>query len=86
MGCEAAKRSLVAALVVLGAACLILWGGRLNGPLSAQVQPPTSGNDGILVIPIQIARDSHGLAMVDKAAQTLWIYTRLTFVGPHTSA
>lgn len=27
-----------------------------------------------MVIPVQIARDSYGLAMVDTAEQTLWIY------------
>jgi hypothetical protein len=81
MGCEAAKRSLVAALVVLGAVCFIFWGGRLNRPVSAQAQPLGSGNDGILVIPIQIARDSHGLAMVDTVAETLWIY-EINLRGP----
>ncbi|MHC4155004.1 MAG: hypothetical protein ACYST6_08805 [Planctomycetota bacterium] len=42
--------------------------------MSAKAQPPDDKNDRILVIPIQIARDSYGLAMVDTVAQTLWIY------------
>jgi len=81
MGCEAAKRSVVAALVVGGILCLVFWAGRLNGPASAQAQPPASENGRILVIPVQIARDSHGLAMVDTAAQTLWIY-EINLRGP----
>ncbi|HEW79161.1 MAG TPA: hypothetical protein ENH34_04245 [Phycisphaerales bacterium] len=38
------------------------------------MEPQAGTENGILVIPVQIERDSYGLAMVDTAGQTIWIY------------
>jgi len=62
------------ALIILGVLCLFFIGGKLGSPASAQVELQTGGNGRILAVPIQIERDSYGLAMVDTVDQTLWIY------------
>jgi hypothetical protein len=74
MGSGAGKRWVLPAFIVMGVLCLFLMGGRLNSPARAQVGLQTGGDGRILVVPVQIGRDSYGLAMVDTVAQTLWIY------------
>jgi hypothetical protein len=74
MGCRTAKRSVAAALIVCGAVCASFLAGKFGAPLSAQAEPPAVGDGAIMVIPVQIARDTYGLAMVDTDARTLWIY------------
>jgi hypothetical protein len=70
----AGKRWVLPAFIVMGVLCLFLTGGRLNSPARGQVGLQTGGDGRILVVPVQIGRDSYGLAMVDTVAQTLWIY------------
>jgi hypothetical protein len=48
---------------------------------SAELDLQTGGDGRILVVPVQIERDSFGLAMVDTVGQTLWIY-ELSGRGP----
>jgi len=60
--------------IVLGLLCLSFISSRLALPTSAAAQLQTYENGNIIVIPVQIARDSFGLAMVDTVGQTLWIY------------
>lgn len=68
------KRWVLPALIILGVLCLFFIGGKLGSPASAQMELQTGGNGRILAVPIQIERDSYGLAMVDTVGQTLWIY------------
>jgi len=68
------RRWFVPALIVLAVPGLLFMGSKLGVPASAQVELPASSDGKVLVVPIQIGRDSHGLAMVDTASQTLWIY------------
>lgn len=68
------KRWFLPALIVLGVLCLPLIGSKLGPSADAQAQLQTGMEDGIMVIPVQIGRDSYGLAMVDTEEQTLWIY------------
>jgi hypothetical protein len=70
----ATKRSVAAALVFVGALCLFFLGARWAKPVNAQAEPPVLGDGGIRVVPVQLARDSYGLAMIDTDARTLWIY------------
>ena len=60
--------------IILGLVCLFLIGSKLSSPTNARAELQTSTEGGILVIPVQIERDSYGLAMVDTDGQTLWIY------------
>ena len=75
------RRWLLPALIVLGALCLFFIGSKLSSSATAQAELQTGTDSGILVIPVQIERDSYGLAMVDTVGQTLWIY-ELNSRGP----
>ena len=77
----AQRRWLLPAFIVLGVLCLFFIGGKLGSPEDAQAKLQTGRESGILVIPVQIERDSYGLAMVDTVGQTLWIY-ELNSRGP----
>jgi hypothetical protein len=68
------RRWLLPAFVVLGVICLIFIGSKSGSPVKAQADLPIPSKDGILVVPVQIGRDSYGLAMVDTVGQRLWIY------------
>lgn len=75
------RRWLLPAFIILGVLCLFFIGSKLGSPANAQAELQTGSESGILVIPVQIARDSYGLAMVDTVGQTLWIY-ELNSRGP----
>lgn len=49
-------------------------GRHLGSAAKAQGEPRIGSDGEVMVVPVQIGRDSYGLAMVDTAAQTLWIY------------
>jgi hypothetical protein len=70
------KQWLLPAFVVAGALCLFLIGSKLNTPANAQAELLTDINSEILVIPVQMVRDSYGLVMVDTNSQTLWVYEK----------
>jgi hypothetical protein len=65
---------LLAAFIILGGLCLFFIANKLGSPAPAQAELQAAMEGGILAIPVQIARDSYGLAMVDTAGQTVWIY------------
>lgn len=75
------KWSVLLAFIVLGVLCLFFMGGKLGSSAGAEAELQTGGNGRILVVPVQIERDSYGLAMVDTVGQTLWIY-ELNSRGP----
>jgi hypothetical protein len=75
------KRWVVPVSVSVGLLCLFLIGAKLASPAGSQERTHPQGDSGILVVPVQIERDSYGLAMVDTANQTLWIY-ELNSRGP----
>jgi len=62
------------AIVAVGAVGMLFMGNKWGSPANAQVQPQFSGDGSIMVMPIQVGRESYGLAMVDTDSQTLWIY------------
>jgi hypothetical protein len=75
------KRWALPTFIVLGVLTLFFIGSKLGSPASAQAELQTGNAGEILVVPIQIERDKYGLAMVDKASQTLWIY-EINSMGP----
>ncbi len=72
------------ALLALGVAVLAVMDGRFRTDATAQIPLGGSGDGNIMVVPVQTARDSYGLAMVDQAEKTLWIY-EITPRGTTTS-
>jgi len=75
------RQWLLPAFIALGVLCLFFIGSKLGSPASAQARLQTDADGRILVIPVQIDRDSYGLAMVDTVGETLWIY-QLSNRGP----
>jgi hypothetical protein len=74
MRADMQKRWVLPMLLVLGLMCVFAVGTKMGSPASAQIQPMTSSDGRIMVVPVQIGRDSYGVAMVDTIAQTVWIY------------
>ena len=74
MSSRTEKRWLLSVSVFLAALCAFFLGNRLLSSVNAQPEPQTRSENGIMVVPIQIDRDSYGIAMVDTTAQTLWVY------------
>lgn len=68
-------------VLLFGVLCVFLVGSKLGSDALAQVEPQASSDGRTLVVPVQIGRDSYGLAMVDTVAETLWIY-ELNSRGP----
>lgn len=68
------RRWLLPVVIVLAVLCLFFIGSKPGSPANAQVELQTGSDRAILAIPVQIGRDSYGLAMVDTVGQTLWIY------------
>jgi hypothetical protein len=68
------RRWFYLAFIVLGAGLIFFAGSRLGSSASAEAAAQAVAEDGIMVVGVQLERDSYGLAMVDTVGQTLWIY------------
>ncbi len=81
MALNITKQWALPVFIGLALATVFFAGTKFNSPtpLHAQYQPNPDNN--ILVVPIQFERDSYGIAMVDTAGQTIWIY-QLSERGP----
>ena len=75
------RRWFLPIFIVIGVSCVFFMSGRFGQPVSAEEELYSAVKNGIVVVPIQIARDSYGIAMVDKDAETMWIY-ELNSRGP----
>ncbi len=51
----------------------------------ARAQTPMANNDAgkIVVVPIQLGRNSYGIAMVDRTEERIWIYEVVSRGGTH---
>ena len=72
---------MLSVFIVLGVLILLFMSSRFSSPVSARAESGAGEEGGILVIPVQVERDSYGLAMVDTVNETLWIY-ELNSRGP----
>jgi len=64
-----AKRWLPPTFIFICILCLFFAGSRLNSSARAEAELQTGLNSGILVAPVQLDRDSYGLAMVDTSGK-----------------
>ena len=71
---ETGTRWFLPAFIVLGVLCLFFISSKLGLPGSARAQLQAPAENGIIVVPVQLGRDSYGVAMVDTVGQTMWIY------------
>ena len=81
MKAQIESRWLLLALVGVAVVCVLFIASKSAPPVNAQAKIQTTAENGILAFPVQIERDTYGLAMVDTASQTLWIY-ELSSRGP----
>jgi len=75
------RRWVLPTFIVVGVATLFFAGNKLGSPSSANAELQIGNEGEISVVPIQIERDKYGLAMIDRANQTLWIY-EINSIGP----
>lgn len=61
-------------MLAFGLLGLLFIGRQAGLPSDVAAKAQNPEKNGLLVVPIQLGRDSYGLAMVDTAEQTLWIY------------
>ena len=64
------KKWLLPIFIVLFILCLFFMGSKADDSFETQA----GGKGGIHLVPVQIARDSYGVVMVDTVSQTLWVY------------
>ncbi|MCX5634505.1 MAG: hypothetical protein NTW55_01490 [Planctomycetota bacterium] len=74
MNSKTERKWLLPAVITGAVLCLIFMAGRFGPPAKAYAQLQASTDSGISAIPVQLTRDSYGLAMVDMASQTIWVY------------
>ena len=68
------RRWFLPIFIVVGVLCVFFISDRFNLPVSAEEELHRAAENGIIVVPFQIARDSYGIAMVDTVAETMWVY------------
>ena len=81
MALNMTKQWALPVFIGLALAAVFFAGSKLNSPTPLQAQYPPNPENNIMVVPIQFERDSYGIAMVDTAGQTIWIY-QLSDRGP----
>ena len=75
------RRWFLPIFIIIGVVCVFFISGRFGQPVSAEEELHSAAKNGIIVVPVQIARDSYGIAMVDTVAETTWVY-ELNSRGP----
>jgi hypothetical protein len=65
------RLGVILALAVVG---LLLVGGKLRSQADVMGQSAVGRGENIMVVPVQLGRDSYGIAMVDTVGKTLWLY------------
>ena len=74
MNNDSHRRWHFAAVLVIMAVVLFFVDNRVISQAPAAAQSSRVTTDNIVVVPVQVGRDSYGVAMVDKAGKTLWVY------------
>ena len=74
MNSKTERKWLLPAVIAGAVLCLIFMAGRFGPPAKAHVELQAGTDSGISVIPVQLTRDSYGLAMVNTVEQTIWLY------------
>ena len=82
MSSTTTTRLLVPALAGLCILLVLVIAGNTNTAPKANAEAQKPVKDDIMVVPVQIARDSFGIAMVDTGNQTIWIYEINSRGGP----
>ncbi len=68
------KRLVLPIFIIAGVAILFFISGRMWTPVNAWDQLQSNIEGDIIVVPVQIERDSFGVVLVDKVGQTMCVY------------
>ena len=72
-----------AVLITLGVIAVSFAGNKIKSVARAQ-SPQANNNAGnIVVVPVQLGRDSNGIVMVDQVEQRIWVYELNSRGGTH---
>lgn len=68
------NRLVLPVFVIAGGLLLLFIGSKLWSPAGAEAELQSGGVSDIVVVPVQIERDSYGVVLVDKVGQTMCVY------------
>jgi len=68
------KKWYLAVIILLAGACVFFATNKMPSLSNANAQLGLAQENGILVVPMQIDRESYGVAMVDTINQNIWFY------------
>ena len=74
MSLNTKKQWSLAVFIGLGIVAVFFAGTKFNSPPALQAHYQPGQDSQIMVVPVQLERDSYGIAMVDTVGQTIWIY------------
>ena len=67
----------------LGVIAVSFAGNKLKSIARAQTPQANNSAGNIVVVPVQLGRDSYGIAMVDQLEQRIWVYELNSRGGTH---
>ncbi len=72
-----------AVFFTLGVIAVSFAGNKLKSIARAQTLQANNSAGNIVVVPVQLGRDSYGIAMVDQLEQRIWVYELNSRGGTH---
>ena len=72
-----------AVFFTLGVIAVSFVGNRIKSIAQAQTPQVNNNAGNIVVVPVQLGRDSYGIAMVDQLEQRIWVYELSGRSGTH---
>ena len=72
-----------AVFLTLGVIAVSFAGNKIKSIARAQAPQANNNAGNIVVVPVQLGRDSYGIAMVDQLEQRIWVYELNSRGGTH---
>ena len=72
-----------AVFFTLGVIAVSFAGNKIKSIARAQTPQANNSAGNIVVVPVQLGRDSYGIAMVDQLEQRIWVYELNSRGGTH---
>lgn len=72
-----------AVFLTLGVIAVSFAGNKIRSIARAQTPQVNNNTGNIVVVPVQLGRDSYGIAMVDQIEQRIWVYELNSRGGAH---
>jgi hypothetical protein len=72
-----------AVFFILGVIAVSFAGNKIKSIAWAQTPQANNSAGNVVVVPVQLGRDSYGIAMVDQLEQRIWVYELSSRSGTH---